>query len=174
MMTQNTNVNAQPFQMEKSVTFNVSNETMTEKAVRVVWAVRDRFGEVLREEEQELLVPALSSVWMDKVEIPEMKIEEEYISYELFEGEKWVSGSTVLLTLPKFFRYEDPRLTVEACGDEIVVRAEAYAGSVEIRNENEDLVLEDNYFDINGGEKRIKVIKGEVEKLQVRSVYDIR
>ncbi len=83
MMTQNTNVNAQPFQMEKSVTFNVSNETMTEKAVRVVWAVRDRFGEVLREEEQELLVPALSSVWMDKVEIPEMEIEEEYISYEL-------------------------------------------------------------------------------------------
>ena len=174
MMTQNTNVNAQPFQMEKSVTFNVSNETMTEKAVRVVWAVRDRFGEVLREEEQELLVPALSSVWMDKVEIPEMEIEEEYISYELFEGEKWVSGSTVLLTLPKFFRYEDPRLTVEACGDEIVVRAEAYAGSVEIRNGNEDLVLEDNYFDMNGGERRIKVIKGEVERLRVRSVYDIR
>ena len=28
MMTQNTNVNAQPFQMEKSVRFNVSNETM--------------------------------------------------------------------------------------------------------------------------------------------------
>lgn len=174
MMTQNTNVNAQPFQMEKSVTFNVSNETMTEKAVRVVWAVRNRFGEVLREEEQELLVPALSSVWMDKVEIPEMKIEEEYISYELFEGEKWVSGSTVLLTLPKFFRYEDPQLTVEACGDEIVVRAEAYAGSVEIRNGNEDLVLEDNYFDMNGGERRIKVIKGEVDRLRVRSVYDIR
>lgn len=63
---------------------------------------------------------------------------------------------------------------MEACGDEIVVRAEAYAGSVEIRNGNEDLVLEDNYFDMNGGERRIKVIKGEVEKIRVRSVYDIR
>lgn len=102
MMTQNTNVNAQPFQMEKSVRFNVSNETMEEKTVRVVWDVRSRFGDVLRAEEEELVVPALSSVWMDKVEIPELKIDEEYVSYELFEGEQWVSGSTVLLTLPKF------------------------------------------------------------------------
>ena len=120
------------------------------------------------------MVPALSSVWMDKVEIPELKIDEEYVSYELFEGEQWVSGSTVLLTLPKFFRYEDPRLTVEACEGEIIVRAEAYAGSVEIRNENEDLILEDNYFDMNAGERRVKVIKGDVDTLRVRSVFDIR
>ena len=54
MMTQNTNVNAQPFQMEKSVTFNVSNETPEDKVVRVVWAVRDRFGGILQKEEPEL------------------------------------------------------------------------------------------------------------------------
>lgn len=174
MMTQNTNVNAQPFQMEKSVTFNVSNETPEDKVVRVVWAVRDRFGGILQKEETELSVPALSSVWMEKRELPDMKIREEYISYDLFEDDRWVSGSTVILTLPRFFRYEDPQLTVESGDGEVIVRAKAYAKSVEIRNRNEDLVLEDNYFDMNAGERRVKVVCGEMEDLTVRSVFDIR
>ena len=46
--------------------------------------------------------------------------------------------------------------------------------SVEILNENEDLVLEDNYFDLNANEKRVKVISGSTENLRLRSVYDIR
>ena len=54
------------------------------------------------------------------------------------------------------------------------MRAHAYAKSVEILNENEDLILEDNYFDMNAGEKRVKVISGDIEKLRLRSVYDIR
>ena len=45
---------------------------------------------------------------------------------------------------------------------------------MEIRNENEDLILEDNYFDMNAGERRVKVIKGDVDTLRVRSVFDIR
>ena len=174
MMTQNTNVNAQPFQMEKSVTFNVSNETPEDKVVRVVWAVRDRFGGILQKEETELSVPALSSVWMEKRELPDMKIREEYISYDLFEDDRWVSGSTVILTLPRFFRYEDPQLTVESGDGEVIVRAKAYAKSVEIRNRNENLVLEDNYFDMNAGERRVKVVCGEIKDLTVRSVFDIR
>ena len=174
MMTQNTNVNAQPFQMEKSVTFNVSNETPEDKVVRVVWAVRDRFGGILQKEETELSVPTLSSVWMEKRELPDMKIREEYISYDLFEDDRWVSGSTVILTLPRFFRYEDPQLTVESGDGEVIVRAKAYAKSVEIRNRNENLVLEDNYFDMNAGERRVKVVCGEIKDLTVRSVFDIR
>ena len=86
----------------------------------------------------------------------------------------WVSGSTVILTLPRFFRYEDRQLTVEPGDGEVIVRAKAYAKSVEIRNRNEDLVLEDNYFDMNAGERRVKVVCGEMEDLTVRSVFDIR
>ena len=58
-------------------------------------------------------------------------------------------------------------------GDEIVVSAEAYAKSVEIQNENDDLILEDNYFDMNAGERRVKILDGKPENLKVRSVYDI-
>ena len=38
-------------------------------------------------------------------------------------------------------------------GDIITVQAECYAKGVEIRNENEDLILSDNYFDMDGGKK---------------------
>ena len=43
----------------------------------------------------------------------------------------------------------------------------------QILNEKEDLVLEDNYFDMNGGEKRIRILRGTPEGLKLRSVYNI-
>ena len=45
---------------------------------------------------------------------------------------------------------------------------------VHIRNDNDDLILSDTFFDLNGGEKRVKILKGKADGLQVRSVYDIR
>ncbi len=59
-------------------------------------------------------------------------------------------------------------------GDELVVSSRAYAKSVEIRNEEEDLILSDNYFDLNGDEKRVKIISGEAKGIRLRSVFDIR
>lgn len=59
-------------------------------------------------------------------------------------------------------------------GDEIVVTADAFARSVEIRNKNDDLILSDNFFDMNAGEKRVKVISGVADELEVRSVFNIR
>ena len=65
-------------------------------------------------------------------------------------------------------------LKVYAEGDELVVTAEAYAKSVEILNEADDMLLEDNYFDMNAGQRRVKILKGRPEGLKVRSVFDIR
>ena len=36
------------------------------------------------------------------------------------------------------------------------------------------MILSDNVFDINTGEKRVKIVKGEPDILEVRSVFDIR
>lgn len=55
-----------------------------------------------------------------------------------------------------------------------MVTAEAYAKSVEILNEADDMLLEDNYFDMNAGQRRVKILKGRPEGLKVRSVFDIR
>ena len=54
-----------------------------------------------------------------------------------------------------------------------MVTAQAYARSVEIRCDP-DTVLEDNYFDLNSGTRRIRVLRGEPGEISVRSVYDIR
>ena len=48
-----------------------------------------------------------------------------------------------------------------------------HAKSVEIQNENEDLILSDNYFDLNGNSKTVKVLAGKIDNIRLRSVYDI-
>ncbi len=174
MLTQDTNVNAQPKPLYKSVQFNVSNETMQEEIVSVKWYVRNAKGTILRAEEKEIVIPPLSAVWMDEVELPDIHEREEYVSYELWKNDIQLSEGTVIFTLPKYFCYEDPHLTCQLDGDEIVVTADAYAKSIEILNETEDMILSDNYFDMNGGQKRVKVLEGIPRGLKVRSVYDIR
>ena len=119
------------------------------------------------------VVPALSAVWMDKVELPQIDCFNEYVSYEAWENDQIISQGTVIFSYPKYFHYLNPGLAVRVDGDEIVVKAEAYAKSVEIRNENDDLILEDNYFDMNAGEYRVKILDGKPDGLKVRSVYDI-
>ena len=54
-----------------------------------------------------------------------------------------------------------------------MVKAETYAKSVEILNDQEDLVLSDNYFDLNGGSKTVEILRGKPENLRLRSVWDI-
>ena len=159
--------------MEKSIRLSVSNETMQDRAVTVKWALRGKKGNIQREETIALSVPALTSVWLDKVELPDVDIFEDYVSYELFEQGRRISGGTVIFSLPKYFHYADPQLSCRVEGNEIVVSAKAYAKSVEIQNENEDLLLSDNYFDMNAGETRVKVLSGSTEGLRLRSVYDI-
>ncbi len=53
------------------------------------------------------------------------------------------------------------------------MKANAYARGVEIINEADDMLLEDNYFDMNAGERKIRILKGTPEGLKIRSVYNI-
>lgn len=174
MMSQEADMNREHFVFEKSIRLNVANETRRAEHVRVRWALRSADASVLSQWEEDVDVPALTSVWLDKMELPRADIFSQYVSYELEKDGKIISDGTVIFSYPKYFRYEDPKLSCEVHGDEIVVKAHAYAKSVEILNENEDLILEDNYFDMNAGEKRVKVLSGDTKNLRLRSVYDIR
>ncbi|MCD8075858.1 MAG: glycoside hydrolase family 2 protein [Lachnospiraceae bacterium] len=174
LMTSGKELVREHFEFEKSIRLNVANETMQDADVTVRWALRDPSAKILQSGENQLTVPALTSVWLDKVEFPDADIYREYISYELEKDGVVLSSGTVNFSYPKYFRYEDPQLTCQVIGDEIEVTASAYAKSVEIRNENEDLILSDNYFDMNAGTKRVKIESGDVSKLRLRSVYDIR
>lgn len=174
ILTQDTNVNAQPYEVKKSIRLNVANETREPVTVMVRWALRDARGQVKRGGEQEVTVPALSSLWMEREDMADAALYEDYVSYECLRDGEVISGGTVLFCAPKHFRFADPGLQVRAEGDELVVTADAYAKSVEIINEKDDLLLEDNYFDLNAGQRRVKILEGTPEGLTVRSVFDIR
>ncbi len=174
MMSAAADMNREHFVFEKSIRLNVANETMQDADVTVRWALRNPKTEILQSGEQNLHVPALTSVWMEKVEFADADIFANYASYELVKDGQVISDGTVNFSYPKYFRYEDPCLACRVEGDEIVVSAKAYAKSVEIQNENEDLVLSDNYFDLNADEKRVKIVSGCAENLRLRSVYDIK
>lgn len=174
VLTQGTNLNQfRREEIRRSVRFNVSNETMQERKVEVVWSLRNAASDVLEEHRGTVSVPAMSAAWMEKEELPQANLYHDYVRFDMYENGEWISGGSVLFSVPKHFAFEDPHLTVETDGEWITVRSDAYAKYVEISNENEDLVLSDNYFDMDKGERKVKILRGETKNLKVRSVYDI-
>ena len=173
-LTQDPNVNAEPYPLKKSARLNVSNETREEFRGLIRWSLRRPDASVIREGSCTVTVPALSVIWLDKMDFCDQDTYGCYFAYSL-ENESGVpAGSgTVLFCAPKHFRFENPKLEAHAEGDEIVVTAGAYARSVEIQC-NPDALLEDNFFDMNAGTRRIRVLRGKAGDVKVRSVYDIR
>jgi beta-mannosidase len=160
--------------IEKSFRLSVANETMEDRKLAVKWEIRNSKALVLKEKTVAIKVPALTSMWLDKVDVPDIDLDGQYLSYHLLEGETLVSEGTVIFSLPKFFHWADPKLSCKVNGDTITVKAEAYARSVEILNRNQDLVLSDNYFDMDGGVRQVKILSGKPVGIKLRSVYDIR
>ncbi len=173
-LTQNTNVNAEPFPLKKSARLNVSNETREEIRGTVRWSLRAPDASILREGSFPVKVPAFSACWLDELDFSDQDTRGVYFAYSLENEEGNPMGNgTVLFCAPKHFRFADPKLEVRAEGDVITVNARAYARSVEILCDP-DALLEDNFFDMNAGTRKIRVIRGTVDKVSVRSVYDIR
>lgn len=174
ILTQDTNPNAEPYDVKKSIRLNVANESMNDVQVMIKWALRDAGARIKRQGEESLCIPALSSAWLEEETMRDAQLYSDYVSYECYRNGQCVSEGTVMFCAPKHFQFIDPMLRVFADGNELVIRANTYAKSVEIINEQDDLLLDDNYFDMNGGEKRVKILKGKAEGLKIRSVYNIR
>ena len=173
VLSQDTNVNAEPFPLKKSARLNISNETTVPFSGTVTWSLRTPDAGVLQEGSFAVSVPPLSAVWLTEQDFSEQDTFGCYFSYRLEQqGQPLIQGS-VLFCPPKHFRFLDPKLTATIAGDEILVRAQAYARSVELLCDG-DAVLEDNYFDMDAGERRIRILRGAVTAVAVRSVYDIR
>lgn len=179
ILSQDTNVNAEPYDLKKTARLNVSNETREDFDGIVRWSLRRPDASIIEEGSETVHVPALTALWLEEHNYHDEDTYAAYFSYSLEtpEGEMVGSGS-VLFCPPKHFRFIDPslRTSVETdlSGDTfITVTAEAYARSVEIQC-GADVVLEDNFFDMDGGSKRIRVLRGTPENVSARSVYDIR
>lgn len=174
ILSQNTNVNAEPFKLEKSAHLNISNETRKVFRGTAQWTLRRSDATILESGTFEVNCPALSAVWLPKQDFSGYETFEVYYSYRLLDACGCeVGAGSVIFCPPKHFNFVDPKLRACVCADEIVVSAEGYARSVEIQA-GPDVVLSDNYFDMDGGTKTVKILRGTVQNLQVRSVFDIR
>ena len=167
-------VNTEHIDPRKTARLNVSNETMEAFAGRIDWSLRRPDASVIEEGSFDVAVPALDALWLPEQDFTKYGPYDCYYAYRLTDRAGHTVGEgSVLFCAPKHFRFQDPGLTVRLEGDEAVVTASAYARSVEVQC-GPDVLLEDNYFDMNGGERRVKILRGEAKDAAVRSVYDIR
>ena len=173
VLSQNTNLNAEPFTLKKSARLNVSNETAAAFEGQVLWSLRRADASVIREGSFAVSVPAFGAVWLDEQDFSVEDTYGCYYSYALVQNGLVLSSGSVLFCPPKHFRFLDPKLEAFVKNGEIVVKAHAYARSVELVCEG-DALLEDNFFDMDAGERRIRIVRGEPGKVTARSVYDIR
>ena len=173
-LSQNPKINEyHPAPLEKSFRLNVCNETLRDVTGEVVWALRTPDGEIVRQNQQTLTIPAMSAKWLDKADCADASLTGHYVSFAFVVDDVAVSEGTCIFCAPKHFEFVNPRLTVEKCGDTLVVTSHAYAKQVWLESEDADLLLDDNAFDMNPGTKVVRVLRGAAEKVSVRSVWDL-
>lgn len=173
-LSQNPKINEyHPAPLEKSFRLNVCNETLRDVTGKVVWALRTPDGEIVRQNQQTLTIPAMSAKWLDKVDCADASLTGHYVSFAFVVDDVALSEGTCIFCAPKHFEFVDPRLTVETCGDTLVVTSHAYAKQVWLESEDADLLLDDNAFDMNPGTKVVRVLRGSAEKVRGRSVWDL-
>ena len=174
ILSQNTNVNAEPFALKKSAHLNVSNETLQPFTGKARWALRRPDASVIESGEFAVEVPAMSALWLPEQDFSDRETYDCYYSYRLEDSAgNPVGEGSVLFCAPKHFHFADPQLEAHVEGDEIVVTAKAFARSVELMA-GPDVLLSDNYFDLNAGTRRVKILRGTPASVTARSVFDIR
>lgn len=153
---------------------NVTNETWDEVTGIVQWSLRNSRSEILMEGSEEVTVSPFSSKWLELQDFSDTSYRDNHFTYGFFTDGKQVSGGSVLFTAPKHYRFQDPKLSYEIHGRQITVTAENYAKNVAIECPETDLVLSDNYFDMEAGSVTVDILEGIPKTLSLRSVYDIR
>lgn len=170
------------------VSFYLSNEQRSPLLATLNFSVLDSENRVVYSGSHPASLAAMSAdeiYTCDFGHIVEGKERDLYLSYNVTQGLFTLSKGTLLFTKPKFFNFKDPNIqySITGVGHEFVldIKADAFAGFVELDFAECDAVFEENYFDIvDKGNHKISFVTSEamsVEKLicelSVRSVYDM-
>ncbi len=159
---------------ETTAKLSVCNETNKTVKGKVVWALKSVDGSVIQSGSYDAEVNPYSTLTFDKLDFNKTDVDNNYMTYAFVVDGVEVSFGTAIFVAPKYFNFKNPDLKVKVVGDEIEVHSNAFAKYVEVYSETEDFVLEDNFFDMDAGVKKVKIIRGKAENLKVRSVYDIK
>ena len=161
------------YSLERSARFCVTNDTVSDVSGVVRWERRDADSNLLEQGEMAVCVPKLSAVWLDKLIFEELDAEREHLCFALLVDGKVISEGSVLFAAPKHYCFADPHLTCERVGNQIRIRSQAFAKAVMIEGVDGDLITDDNCFDMEKGEKWVRILSGDSKEVSVRSVYDI-
>lgn len=151
----------------------VANETKQDFTGTVSWSLRDAGSRVICRGEEEVCTKAFSSHWLAEMDFSDTDYLENHLTFALTGADGVVSEGSVLFTAPKHYHFRDSELKVTRQGDLLTVEAKNYARSVELYSENADVVLSDNFFDMEAGTKTVCIVRGEAQDWKARSVYDI-
>lgn len=173
-LTNRISVVMEPSEIETKAHLNIANETIKAVDGIVKWSLRDSKSNIIDSGEDNVHIPKLSTVWLDELDFNGTDFLENHFTYEFSVDGKSISQGSVLFTAPKHYHFSDPNLTYRIDGSDIMVYSNCYAKSVEIMSDTGDLILSDNYFDMEKGERTVRIISGEVGEIVLRSVYDIK
>ena len=162
------------YDYETKTRLTVTNDTRTAVVGKVTEHLRDSYGNIIKSVCTDVSVDPFSVFTLPEIDYQKTDVLNNYCSFELEVDGKIVSEGTVLFTAPKHFKFKDPELSARIEGDEIIITAKTYAKSIEIYSDDCDFILSDNFFDMNGGERRVKILEGEPKNIKLRSVYDIK
>ena len=140
----------------------------------MVWELRNHKSELLKQGEEQVSVAPLSVKWLEKIHFDGLNPETDHLHFSFIVNGKVISEGSVLFTQPKYYKFKNPNLRYTLQDNELIIHSDTYAKSIQIEGEDGDLLLEDNYFDIEKGEKHVRILSGKANKILLRSVFDIR
>ena len=167
------NVNEENRRIRKAARFCVTNETRERITGVIRWSLRDASSRIHQQGQYCVEAEPLSVCSFPQMEFTEADMRRWYLSYELWIGDRRVSHGSSLFVPPKHFEFEDPQLELWQEGEMVCIRSSAFAKGVELGNKDGDLLLSDNYFDMDAGVERVRVMQGSMEGLSVRSIYSL-
>ena len=150
----------------------ICNETFENITGTVKWSLRNAKSEVLQSGEFEAVIGPQSTFVAEEMDFDKTDVLNNYIEYSFTVCGETVSSGTALFTVPKHFNFVNPNLKYEIDGDKITVSSDAFAKSVSIIS-SDDMVLSDNYFDLNAESKTVKILSGKATNIKLLSVYNI-
>ena len=170
---------------DKSVMFNISNETRGEFRGRLVYSINDNGNNKIFEKSRDVEVLPLCAKNIVQIDFSEWISGYEtcrYLEMNLYdENGIRVSGQTVLFTKPKYFDFLKPKISVDIKnrGDiaEIEILSDVFLKNAEVDFEGIDITPNDNFTDITGKITlccKTPVSCGELlKRIRIKSVYDI-
>lgn len=163
----------EPRPIRKSIRLNVANETRSSVKGIVKWQLRDAVSTVILSGEKPVEVEALSAYWLEEESFVLCDVKKHHITYQFEVDGVSVSDGTTLFTYPKYYEYTKPNLSYVCKGDEIVIQSDCFAKNIEIEAIDGDVVLSDNYFDMEKGMKSVKIQSGSGSKFELRCLNDL-